>query len=281
LRLGFGEVPHALASQGRWGEVKELLVGKNKPRGRPADITRQVKAFYESSEEVLWITFFKRRLWWCFSKRHVTPLPDGPGGAWRSRPVIGKWRCDDAHGRPLDVDRLSGKLVSVQGFQGTLCAVSELDYLLRKISGETLPEIAVATSARTRLASEIEPLVRHLNWRDFELLVDLIFRQAGWKRVSEVGGPQKTTDLSLQAPITNERYSVQVKSRAGLSELKEFEQGLDAEAIGRAYFVVHSPTRDLEQFEPSAEGVKVLRTREIAEWSVKYGLVDWIIDKAG
>jgi hypothetical protein len=280
LRLGFGKVPHGLASEGRWEDVKKLLQASEQ-RGRPADITRQVRKFYESSEDVLWITFHKNRLWWCRSERHVTPLADRPGGASRSRAVIGEWRCEDATGTPLDVSRLSGKLLSLQGYQGTICAVREREYLLRKINAESLPEIKAALEARGTLAEAIEPIVRNLRWRDFEILVDMMFRQAGWKRVGELGGTQEGTDLVLEAPITNERHRVQVKSQAGIAQLEAFTQKLDPEEVGHAYFVVHSPTSDLDQYEPDGEAITLLRIKEIAEWSVKYGLVDWIIDKAG
>lgn len=40
--------------------------------------------------------------------------------------------------------RLSGRLLAVQGFQGTICTVSDLDYLLHKINGTVEPHVATA-----------------------------------------------------------------------------------------------------------------------------------------
>lgn len=169
----------------------------------------------------------------------------------------------------------------LQGFQGTICSVREFDYLLRKINGATEPEVELAKSSRQTLAGQIAAIIRNLHWRDFELLIDLIFRQAGWRRTSQVGGPQKTLDLELVEPITGQRYGVQIKSQADFATFESYQSRVQHwEGFTRFYFAVHSPSPELERVATEGK-VQLLRPAEVAEWSVRYGLVDWIIDKAG
>jgi len=278
LRLGYEQVDHSPCCQGKWDEVAAQLSSKTANyTGAATRHAKQVRLFYESQEDVLWVTFFGDRLWWCFSRPEVTLLPDKS----KVRPVMGSWNCCDAEGEPLEVSRLSGKLVAMQRFQGTICVVKELDYVLRKINAVPEPPVEAARLARGELVGRVATIIRTLHWRDFEILVDLIFHQAGWQRISELGGTQKTSDLRLVSPITGERYAVQVKSEADLATFRSYEHRFsDMEGLTRAYFVVHSPSKDLLE-HPRTAKVKLLGPDQIAEWSVQYGLVDWIIDKAG
>jgi hypothetical protein len=279
LRIGFEEVPHSLCSEGKWIEVAALLRAKGYSASVASGFSNQIRVFYEAGEDILWITFYAARLWWCLSQPRVTVLSDGS----KTRPAIGGWRSCDVQGRLLDITRLSGRLVMLQRFQGTICSVPDerLEYLRRKINSEVEPEVQAASSARSSLEEAVKTVVGKLHWRDFELLVDLIFRQAGWRRIGELGGTQKTLDLVLVSPITAERYGVQVKAQADLAAFKDYERQVESmEGFARFYFAVHSPSADLEQAEAAGK-VELLRPAEVAEWSVRYGLVDWIIDKAG
>jgi len=74
---------------------------------------------------------------------------------------------------------------------------------------------------------------------------------------------------------------VQVKSQAGVSSFDEYRESVEGRSDCRKfYFAVHSPSPELSQLEP-AGAVELLRPAEIAELVVRYGLVDWIIGKAG
>lgn len=59
--------------------------------------------------------------------------------------------------------------------------------------------------ARTALIDEVQGALRELHWKDFETLVDLLFRQAGWRRLSMLGETMKYADLELEEPINHER----------------------------------------------------------------------------
>lgn len=275
LRLGFNSAPYEICLQGKWDEVREPL--KKAGYKKISDTIRQVKCFYESDENTLWITFYSDRLWWCFSKREIILLSDKS----KTRPVIGKWECTDHLGGMLYTHQLSGKLLRVQRFQGTICAVKEFDYLLDKIRGVARSDVLSARKSLSELEQNIEAIIRDLTPKDFEILIDLIFRQAGWQRAGVLGESQKTLDLELSSPITSTRYGVQIKSEASLSSFekykKDFQSMLGFECF---YFVVHTPKSGLAQAKET-KSVKLLLPQQIARLTVKYGLADWVIAKAG
>lgn len=278
LRLGYREASHDLCLQGRWDEVLEELKAVRKDAGAATRDTNQIRLFYESDETVLWITFFGDRLYWCFSEPRITLLQDKS----KTRPVMGQWRSTDITGKPLQKNQLSGKLLSMGGFRGTICSVKEFDYLVQKINSQVLKDVEEASEALAALEQKLETLIRRLHWKDFEILTDLVFRQAGWQRVSVLGETEKTIDLDLLSPITSERYAVQIKSRANLADFENYQQRFsDMQGYTRLYFVVHTPSPDLEQAEDkSTEDVELLLPRNIAHLALKYGLADWIMAKA-
>jgi len=278
VRIGWPEVSDALCRESRWEAVAEQLAEEYPQKGVVARYLRNLRDFYEADETVLWITFHMGLLWWCFSERDVTVVRDDNS---KTRPVLGKWRSDDMNGSPLQIRRLSGKLTMLQGFPGTICKVRELPYLLRKINGEPEPEVEAATSALAALVDAVEKVIQRLQWKDFEVLVDLILRGVGWRRTSELGGTKETLDLELESPVSADRYGVQVKSQAGSKDLEKYRERVRGRDFRRCYFIVHSPRKDLQPHLTASGDVEVLGPRQLAEWSVRYGLVDWIIGKAG
>ena len=275
IRLGYNETPHEFCLQGEWDKVQKIWLEKRDDAGTATRDKNQIRAFYESDEQVLWITFFGDRLYWCFSKPEITLLPDKS----KSRPVIGQWSSTDISGKPLQKTQLSGALLRVQGFRGTICKVKELKYLIEKINGVVHPEIETTLLAKAEFEAKVENLIRKLTWKDFELLVDLLFRQAGWQRMATLGKTQKTIDLDLYSPITDERILVQVKSSANLSTLQNFSKNVsDFQDYDRAYFLVHTPSTDLIQNKVQ-DGVEVWLLDDISRRVVMFGLSDWVISK--
>jgi hypothetical protein len=277
--MDFRPISHSLCREGRWDEVLEEAKVDYE---NSTYVMNQLKTFYETPDDVLWITFHRGALWWCRSRRDVT-LEQPRDEFNRVRQVIGSWER-----LPLALDRLSGKLTMLQRYQGTLCSLrqAQLTYLVQKINGEQNKEAAAAEQARSSLESALHNIIRDLPWRDFELLVDLIFTNAGWKRVSEVGKVQKTVDLILDAPIIGRRYGVQIKSQADGRAFEAYKSEIEGRPEPKHYFVVHSPNPALAELaermtEEEKEKVEILGPGQLAEWSVRYGLIDWIIDKAG
>lgn len=278
LRLGYHALPHDRCLASDW-EAARTAFSSNADPGSVTRHLNQVQQFYEEPASTLWITFYSDRLWWCFSEPNVTRLSDGS----KTRPVIGSWSDKDVNGTPLLKGRLSGKLLAVQGFQGTICSVKEREYLLHKINGTSEPHIAEAQLAVEKLVSSVVPIIRNLHPKDLETLADLIFRQAGWQRTGVAGEVEKDIDLDLLSPITQERIAIQVKSKASESLYRSYQAKYsDMRGFSRFYFLTHSPDLALKNLssEPSDGSFVFWGAEQLALQAVRNGLVGWLIDKA-
>ncbi len=278
LRLGYLDIPHDLCVSSNWAQVRESF-----PEGSdPGSVTRhigQVQKFYEEPETTLWITFHSDRLWWSFANPEIKQLPDKS----KTRIVIGQWRDTDINGDTLIKGHLSGKLLAVQSFQGTICSVSELDYLLHKINGTSGPHVIRAQDALKSLIDALVPIIKNLHPKDLETLTDLIFRQAGWQRTGVTGEVEKDIDLDLLSPITQERIGIQVKSKASLSVYRSYQAKFaDMRGFSRFYFVTHSPDENiLASLAGQSDSSFVFwGVEQLAQQAARNGLIGWLIDKA-
>lgn len=278
LRLGYHDLPHDRCLASDWDTAKTAF-----PSGaNPGSVTRhidQVRHFYEQPETTLWITFFSDRLWWCFSKPLITQLADRS----KTREVLGGWRDTDIYGRPLIKGRLSGKLLAVQSFQGTICWVKERNYLLHKINGAMEGHVAAAQDAFDSLVVALIPIIKNLHPKDLETLTDLIFRQGGWQRTGVAGEVEKDIDLDLLSPITQERIAIQVKSKASASVYRSYQSKFeDMRGFARFYFVTHSPDSSLQAIsDETTDGSFVYWGAELlAQQAARNGLAGWLIDRA-
>lgn len=243
--------------------------------------TREIREFYTLGPTCLWITFARAHLWWAFSEPTVTTgQAESEGSA--TRPVLGRWRNDDVHGRPLRTHDLSSRLTQLAAYRGTICSVSAADYLVRRINGEEEPIVAAARTARDGLAEAVEALIRHLHWADFELFVDLLFARAGWRSVSARGGRMKDIDLVLEQPLTGERASVQVKSSADQRVLDACVATFaDSASANHFFFVCHSSPGPLAAPAVTGGTVHLWTVEQLAVQAVDQGLTSWLMDKAG
>lgn len=279
VHVGWIEVPYGLCERGEWDNVRlKILPEVRGHQGTATNLRNQLRKFYESGTDVLWITFYQDHLYWCFADQTVTMQADGS----RIRKAIGGWKRCDINGKDLDSSRLSGSLLAIQGYQSTICNVSKdnLTYLVRKINGESSPHEQKAIAARDALIDSLVEIIQELHWKEFELLSDLIFRQAGWQRLGVLGKAQKDIDLDLLSPITQERYRVQVKAAAGVGEYQILVNLASTnQEFARYYFVVHRPDASLQNMVEDPL-VKIWFAKDVARFAVNYGLADWIIAKA-
>ena len=280
LQLGYREVDHKLCVSGQWDKVHNYFTTvENSKTFVATSHTNQVKQFYEEDEKTLWITFYANKLWWCFSKPEITLLPDKT----KTRPVIGKWSDKDIKENVLLAGNISGKLLKTQGFRGAICSVPEEKYALAKINCEQMKEVVEVEQAMFELKSKLILLIQNLQWKDFETLVDLIFRQAGWQRVSDLGKTQKTLDLELLAPVTGERAIVQIKAQSNLKEFLEYEEKFVPmnNDYDKFFFVLHTDKNDrIRTYEENqVTAVKIYLVDKVAELTISAGLVEWVIKK--
>lgn len=276
LRLGYTKVDHKLCINGQWDKVHDYFTTeKNLKTFVATSHTNQIKQFYEEDEKTLWITFYANKLWWCFSKPEITLLTDKT----KIRPVIGKWSDKDINGNVLFAGNISGKLLKTQGFRGTICSIPEKKYALAKINCEQMKEVVEVEQAMFNLKTKLTSLIQNLQWKDFETLVDLIFRQAGWQRVGDIGKTQKTLDLELFAPVTGERAIVQIKAKSDLQQFLSYqEQFAKMNDYDKFFYVVHTAENNLTVYENETE-TKLYLVDKVAELTISAGLVEWVIKK--
>lgn len=276
IRLSYRGVPHNLCLNKDWDAVRNYFIQVEQVQPFVASShTNQIRQFYEEDENTLWITFYANKLWWCFSKPDIKELIDNT----KERPVIGKWSDKDINGNLLLAGNISGKLLKTQGYRGTICSVLEKRYALLKINNEQLKEVMDVEEAMHNLKVKLAFLIQHLQWKDFEGLVDLIFRQAGWQRISERGKTQKSIDLELLAPVTGERAIVQIKSQSNLKEFNAYQEVFaNMTGYDKFFYVVHSPQKDLQYFKNETENL-LFFSDQIAELTISSGLVEWVIKR--
>jgi len=277
LRFGFREAIHSDCVNGDWKAVtKHYIQVEGKKPGKATEITNQIKSFYEEPETTIWITFYGDSLWWCKARKEVKVIRDG----YKERKVVGAWSNCDMKGNQLSLSTISGKLLQTRGFRGTICQPSALEYARRRILGEVLPEVTTAIEQRKRFVDSILPVIQGLSPQDFEILVDLIFRNGGWQRSGVVGGTEKSIDLDLYSPITREQIAIQIKSK---SSQKEFDSYLETfkemQGYDRFFYFVHTGGEELKAFDDQIK-IDIVAGPSLADLTVRAGLVDWIIEKA-
>jgi len=272
LRLDYRETPHEACLAGDWDAVKQFWMSRRRDVGAASRDAQQIRIFYEADEHSVFITFHRGLMHWCRPAGQVTLLDDGS----RYRSTVTGWNSRNAGDKILSVDRLSGGLLKVQGFRGTICKVKAADYLIRKLNDDPLPEVAAAEEAANAHRKALIGLMRLLTWRDFELLVELVFSTSGWRRVSEVGRTQKTVDLELILPTTAERAFVQVKSEATSGTVRGYRGELDGSVYDRMFFVWHTGMVENENPDKS---VSLIGPEKLATMVLDAGLGSWLIEK--
>jgi len=166
----------------------------------------------------------------------------------------------------------------VQGFRGTVCTVGASERLRRLLNAQPSTSYHSVIHARIALVQEVQLALSELHWKDFETVVDLLFRQAGWRRLSVLGERMKYADLELEEPVTGERYQVQIKSAADEDDFAEYRDQFAGRGFRKLFFVVHSPTPGLAQ-EVSTTAVELVLPARLAAMIVDAGLVSWILGK--
>lgn len=276
LRLGFNNPHHQKCIEGDWDFIRNYWKNEgHKTDGKATETTNQIRYFYESEADVLWITFHNRKLYWRFSSREITVTGDN-----RIRPCKDSWSCKDIKGNELTVEALSSKLTQTQRFEGTICKIKELDYLKQRLNCTELPSVIRARKACNELKDSLIDLIKILTWDDFELLIDLIFSYSGWKRIETLDKNQKWIDLVLESPVTGKKAFVQVKSTSDIPTFQKYlDQFKNMNQYDEMYFVVHSPKTDLRGYDGDHSD-KIILVDKIAKLSINAGLAEWIISKS-
>lgn len=265
----------------RWGIIeKQLRTGGQKRQRDQGTITRDfnaLKIIAESSSKDVWITFYQNKMWWA---RLHGPVEEDKISKFRR--VSGEWSDRSSDGEKLlIVNELPGVISKIQGFRGTACRVREPHVLHRVINNTKNALSTKISQQRTELAATLEQAIRDLHWKDFEILVDMIFRASGWTRISVLGQHDRDYDIAFQEDITGNLYVVQVKSTAGLKELLATASQFSTDDYEKVFFAVHSPRADIKDLpsDDLPEHIQLLTADRIGELALEAGLINWIEQK--
>ena len=257
---------------------RQLAAAGRTPTGVSQGV-RELRDFYELGADALWVTFADGHLYWTFADVAVDPVVDAADNdPRRYRRCIGGWSRASLTGAPLAVRSLSSSLTRVAGYRQTICTIDRQDYLLRRIRGEEEPLLVEAR----RLGAEMEKLaaamIAALDWRDFEIMVDLLFARGGWQRQSALGVGEVDIDLLLDNPSTNETAWVQVKSSATQAVLDDYLDRYRRDgSADHFYFTVHTSRGSLTL--PDERGLHLWAGERLARAVIAAGLFDWLIER--
>ncbi|MCP1853270.1 MULTISPECIES: restriction endonuclease [unclassified Bradyrhizobium] len=280
LPFGYRAVTHSTCVQGDWDRVRQELAAMGRTKAGVGQGLRELQAFYSLGEDTLWVTIADGHLWWTFADAAVVAANDDDAAApARFRRTRGGWRCTSLSGEPLTSRSLSSALTSTANYQMTICAVRHADYLLRRIRGEREPLRAKADVLLAEMTTTVAAMVRRLDWRDFETLIDLIFSRGGWQRTSPLGGNQADVDLILRPPLIGETAWVQIKSRTSQAEFEDYLGRFEREAnCDFFFFIYHSAPRPIDG--PAHMRVRLWSADQIASAAIDAGLVRWLSERS-
>jgi hypothetical protein len=277
-RIGWPELTVDEINSRKWDVLKEKLKDMIQYKSK-GSATRDIKAlqtFVESTSDDVWITFHASQLWW--SRLGDPKVYEDEISRYRL--VEGEWHDHDINGNTLLISQIPGTISKVQGFRATLCSVKEVDDLRRLINDIPSEEYKAILQAKESLIKQVKYSLHRLHWKDFETLVDLLFHNAGWRRISVVGETMKYVDMELEEPITGDLYQVQVKSQASVNEFEEYAKDFSHGRFRKFYFVVHSPDEKLATYETSKySDIELILPEQLARMVVDLGLTDWLLKK--
>jgi len=280
IPLGFAFADHELCESGQWEAVRaqSRAFGRS-PQTATQDV-RELRDFYELPEDTLFVTIADGHLYWTFPEGPAVAIEAAlPGQRSRYRRAAAPgWRRTSLAGAQLSVAGLSSALTRTAGYRGTICAVARQDYLLRRIRGENDPLHAEAAALQASMQRLALAMIRQLDWREFETLIDLIFMRGGWRRTSLLGENMPDIDLALDQPLTGERAWVQIKTKTNQAELDGYLDRFRRDgSYDRFFFACHNPAGSLAiEAEPHLH----LWTGEtLAAIAIEVGLFGWLTDR--
>lgn len=277
LRIGWVDQSLEEINRGDWEALKAKYAGSYPSHGAASMDFNALKRIVESTSDDVWITFHRSQLYWC---RVGEPgIFEDDTSRYRK---VDCWRNQDIKGHPLLISQIPGSISKIQRFQATVCAVEDISGLSRLLNDRPSPTFQAISAAKGELVKQVEQGLKPLHWKDFEILVDLVFRNAGWRRKSVIGESVKDVDLALEEPITGEQYQVQVKTAATVGDFEEFEKyalQFPPGIFRRFYFVAHSPDSRLTHYHSTVDGVELILSERLAQMVVDSGLTDWLLNK--
>ena len=275
IRIGWQHVPTSLMNQKDTKQIRQIIDSYSKNKASATADYNSLMDVIQADKNVLFITFYKSSLWWAKSSDQTIYEDE----ISKYRRVEGSWKNTDIKNNPLFLSDIDGEITKIARYQGTRCLVHSKDKLYRLLNRIPSDEYIKINENIKQLSVFIVEAIKKLNWKDFEILIDLIFRQSGWIRVGISGESVEFADLELYEPVTNNRYAVQIKQQADVNVLKEYISKFNSNIFKKFYFVVGIPDKNLINYNPSNEQIEILTPKRISELIIKLGLLDFILKK--
>ena len=277
LRIGWRNQTIDDINSHRWDLIEQQL--RLEQKGKPQQVAttdlNRLKDITLSGPEDVWITFHGAKLWW--ARLSLEPVAEDHISKYRT--TLDGWHDTSQSDKLLVVNDLPGRIALLQGFKGTVCRVRDKQLLQRVLEGTRSGLASSIATQRAGLCSQLEKAITELHWKDYETLVDLVFRHAGWLRVSVLGQQAKAYDLELREAITNDRYVVQVKSQATRADLDKTIKDFSESDYRKVFFVVHSPAADLANATDIPTHVELVAPSHLAALALNAGLTHWLEEK--
>ena len=284
IRIGWKNVDIEYIRKGNWEKIKEIhesVVDRNSSVS--SRDYNALKNIIEANDETVFITFFSNKMYWCIAKNGS--IKEDEVSKYLETKV--KWSDKSiSDRRQFAIDNISGRLSKYRGYRGTVCAIgnklNEFTYLYQIINNIETNEYKNLFEAKESLKKALVPAIKNLIPYDFEILVDLLFRNFGWKRISVLGETMKFFDIVLQEPLNKTLHGIQIKSKSNFNEYesyrKEFLENYQ-NGITSFFFVVHTPDKKLKNYVEDNDNIYIWTIEIIADFAIDSGLVNWIMDK--
>jgi hypothetical protein len=287
IHAGWSNVPRELLTNPDYEAIKQHEIddyaraGKLRKSLAVADANALWRLLDAPSQHV-WITFEDSSMWWCTVRDGAVINPTGrdehSGNFWLV--CDRKWSNESlVHKRKLAISMLPGTVSATAGFRATVAKPKAWETILRIIRDEQDDDAIKAAEARASYVAAIDKMVKRLHWKDFELLIDLVFARTGWTRISVLGATQKDIDMEVRNLTADEIAFVQVKSESDQAELNRYVERFEAQSdrYARMIFAVHTS----EGLTAPADDprIQVWTGERIAPLVVGLGLGEWVETK--
>ncbi|MDL2229975.1 hypothetical protein LJC14_06980 [Treponema sp. OttesenSCG-928-L16] len=284
IRIGWKSIPLNLIKNSHWDKIKEIIIDdfNDKKTGSTNDFNA-LRKIIDADSNTVFMTFYAGKMYWCTAKKGSINEDEISKFLVTEKP----WSCENIlANRVFEMNQISGRLTKYQMFLGTCCSIgnklNEFDYLKKIINGDESEEYKELVLAKETLKRALIPAIRNLIPKDFEILIDLIFRNFGWKRTSVLGEVMKFFDLVLEEPLTKKLHGVQIKSKANYKIYKEYKEKFDENYksdFTSFFFVVHTSDKNLENIT-SEDNIIILNAPDIADYAIDSGLITWVMNKS-
>jgi hypothetical protein len=249
IHAGWSNIPHDLILSPNHEAIKRHEINDyaraGKPKGTAVADANALRRLLQAPSQHVWITFEEGRMWWCTVRDGAVINPTGQdehrGNFWLV--CDRKWSDESlVHKRKLANSMLPGTVSAAAGFRATVARPKAWKTILRIIRDEQDDDAIKATNARVSYVAAIDKMVKRIHWKDFELLIDLVFARTGWTRISVLGATQKGIDMEVRNLTADEIAFVQVKSSSNQAELNRYIDQFEAQSdrYARMIFAVHT-----------------------------------------